>query len=248
MYLRTHFGLIFLLIVSSAYAQADWLGSGELGAVSSRGNSDTDTLNAKLDIANETDVWKHALYAGGLYGSNDIGTTAQRWDARWQTDYRITDPLFWFGAARYERDHFGSFAYQESLSTGLGYKFIDNEITKLSAQVGAGIKRSEEQTLVKNDADEVIDRIEGESATRALFSVGVDFAHALTDTTKILNKLLIESTSSNTFIQNDLALQVSINSSLALSVGYGIRQNSSPPPDSERMDTVTTLNLVYKIQ
>jgi putative salt-induced outer membrane protein len=239
---------IAALSLMCASAHADWQGSGELGILSSRGNTETDTANAKLDIANQLEQWKHGVYATALYGADETGTTAQRWETRWQSDYRITDPLYWFGGARYERDKFGSFSYQESLSTGLGYKFIDSEATRLSAQFGVGAKRSQEQTLVRNAADEVIDRIQGEEATRAMLGLGVNFEHALTSSTKLINKLLVETASYNTFVQNDLSLHVAINNSLALSVGYGIRQNSSPPPDSERLDTITTLNLVYSIK
>jgi putative salt-induced outer membrane protein YdiY len=34
---------------------------------------------------------------------------------------------------------------------------------------------------------------------------------------------------------------------LALSVGFGVRYNSNPPPLSEDTDTLTTVNLVYNI-
>lgn len=235
------------LMLSGAHAHADWSGSAEAGGVSARGNTNTNTANAKLDLTDQLEFWKHNFAGAGLYGSNSTATTAKRWDARWQSDYRITDPLYWFGGLRYERDYFGSFSYQASATTGLGYKFIDNDRTKLSAQAGTGIKRSREQTLVENEDDEVVDRIQGDVAERVLFSFGSSFEHALTDTTKVLNKLLVESASDNTFIQNDLALQVAINSSLSLSAGYGIRENTSPPPGSVRTDQITTLNLVYKL-
>ena len=39
--------------------------------------------------------------------------------------------MFWFGAVHGEQDKFSGFAYQASLTTGVGYKFIDNESTKL---------------------------------------------------------------------------------------------------------------------
>lgn len=236
-----------LLALTATPANAEWQGSGEAGFVSARGNTNTDTANGKVDIANELEQWKHALYLAGLYGSTDSISSANRWETRWQSDYKITEPLFWFGGLRYERDHFGAFSYQESATTGAGYKFIDNDITKLSAQLGFGIKKSEEQTLITDEAERVIERVEGETATRGLATFGVNLDHALTPTTKIINKLLVEAASDNTLVQNDLALQVAINDSFSLSVGYGVRQNTSPPPGAERTDTMTTVNLVYKL-
>jgi putative salt-induced outer membrane protein len=238
--------IVGTLISSSAHAQ--WRGAGEIGAVSARGNSHSDNANAKLDISDQIEDWKHAFYLAGLYGSNDSVTSANRWEARWQADYSITQRLFWFGGLRYERDRFGAFSYQESAATGAGYKFFDDDITKFSTQLGVGAKRSREQTIVKDDIGNVTDRIYGDTALRGLITAGANFEHKLTDTTKIVDKLSVEAASDNTFIQNDLALQVAINAKFSLSVGYGVRENTSPPPDSERIDTITTLNLVYKIE
>jgi putative salt-induced outer membrane protein len=75
-----------------------------------------------------------------------------------------------------------------------------------------------------------------------------NYEHALTENTKITNKLLAESGSNNTAVQNDLALQVSMTKALALAVGYGVRYNSDPPPLAESTDTLMTVNLVYNIQ
>lgn len=251
--LRTHFPVrnsiaLTWLALATTTAHAQWKGTGEAGLVSARGNTYTDTANGKLDIANELEQWKHALYLAGLYGSTDAISSANRWESRWQSDYKITEPLYWFGGLRYERDHFGAFSYQESATTGAGYKFIDNDTTKFNAQLGFGIKKSQEQTLITDDADRVIERVEGDTATRALTTLGANLEHALTPTTKIVDRLLIEAASDNTLLQNDLALQVAINDSFSLSVGYGVRQNTSPPPGAERTDTVTTLNLVYNLK
>ncbi len=75
-------------------------------------------------------------------------------------------------------------------------------------------------------------------------TAGLDFSHQLTATTSITNKLSVESGSDNTLLHNDLALQVKISDRLALSAGYGIQNNSSPPPGLKKLDTVETLNLV----
>lgn len=241
--------LLALGLSCASVTHAAWTGSGEVGAVAARGNTDSNSANAKVDIANEIDRWKHSLLFNELYGSSNDIATNNRWEVRWQTDYKLTEPLFWFGGLRYERDHFGAYAYQQSATTGLGYKLIDNDATKLTVQAGVGIKKSRPQTLVKadDDSDRVLYRIWGDDETRGDVVGGAKFEHALTGNTKILDTLLVEATSDNTFLQNDLALQVSMTDRFALSVGYGIRQNSSPPPDTDRLDTITTLSLVYKL-
>jgi putative salt-induced outer membrane protein len=79
-------------------------------------------------------------------------------------------------------------------------------------------------------------------------TLGSNYEHSFTETTKVTNKLLAEFGADNSAISNDLALQVSMTDSLALAVGFGIRYNSDPPPLSESTDTLTTVNLVYNIK
>lgn len=238
-----------LCVLSTNYALADWAGSGQLGIVQAHGNSNSTSANAKIDAADELEMWKHTFGFNALYSENDQITSGNRWDTAWQSDYKLTEKSFWFGGLRYEDDKYGSFSYQAAATTGLGYKFYDTDITKLSVQVGGGYKRSLPQTLVKDpNSGEVIDRIDGEVSGRGVVTSTVNFEHVLTPNTKVLNKFLVEAASDNTFMQNNLALQVSMSNRLALSVGYELRENTSPPSDQHRLDTLTTLNLVYKYQ
>jgi putative salt-induced outer membrane protein len=235
-------------ILLSPLAHADWTGKGEAGLLISRGNTVSTSANAKLDIAKESGDWKNAAFLGFLYGKNAAFTTAQRVEAKWQTNYKINDRSFWFGALHGEQDKFSGFAYQASLTTGYGYKIIDNEATKLTGTVGAGYRRLRPETLTKSSAGEVLSRVKGDAVGDAIGVAGLDFSHALTKNTKITNKLLIESGSKNTSVANDLALTVSMSDALALSVGYGVRYNTDPPAGAKKSDQLTTINLVYSIK
>ena len=64
-------------------------------------------------------------------------------------------------------------------------------------------------------------------------------------TTKLTDKLLVQTGGQNTAVANDLALTVNITHTLALSLGYGVRYNSNPPTGSKTTDQLTTVNLVY---
>lgn len=241
--------LATLCALCSTHTFADWSGAGQLGFVNARGNTDSTSANAKIDAANELEMWKHTFGFNALYSENDEVKSGERWDTMWQSDYKLTEKSFWFGGLRYADDKYGAFSYEATVTTGFGYKFYDTETTKLSAQIGGGYKRSKPQTLVEDpESGEVIDRIDGEASNRGIVTGGINFEHALTPNTKLLDKFLVEAASDNTFLQNIFALQVSMTDRLALSVGYELRQNTSPPPDQERLDSLTTLNLVYKIQ
>jgi putative salt-induced outer membrane protein len=224
--------LALLALGTSLPAEAQWKGKGEVGIVFARGNSDTDTANVKLDTSREVDRWKHAFGVAALRAANDGVKTAQRYGANWQSDYKLTERSFWFGGLRYEQDEFNGFDYQASLSTGYGYKFIDNERTKFSGQAGVGYRRS--KLLPAGDID-----------SGAIFRGDLKFEHALTDTTKIIDTFVVEAGSDNTFVANDLALQVKMSDKFALSVGLGVRHNTDPPLGLKKTDTLSTVNLVY---
>jgi len=233
---------------TSQTALADWSGKAEAGYVMARGNTDTDSANGKFEIANQLESWKHAFAAAALYGKNGEVKSAERWEARWQTDYELSARMFVFGALRYEQDHFSGFDYQGSASAGLGYKFIDTEAVKLVGTLGAGYRKLRPEELIKDDAGNVIERIRGEDADGVVGNAGLQYEHQLTASTKLIDKLLIESGSDNTFAQNDLSIQVSMTEVLALAVGYSVRHNSEPPAGLEKTDRLTTINLVYNIK
>jgi putative salt-induced outer membrane protein len=228
-------------------AQAQWTGKAELGFLNSTGNAESTSANAKLDLKREAEKWINTVYFGALYGNNGEFTNAERFEARYQLDYKINDKLSWFGALRGEKDYFSGFVYQATVSTGVAYKFIDTPVTKLAFSVGAGYRRLQEEVLIKSDAGEVLARIEGEENSEPVGTVGSTFEHNFTENTKITNKFLAEAGSDNTAIQDDLALQVSMSKKLALAVGYGVRYNTDPPPLAESTDTLMTVNLVYNI-
>jgi putative salt-induced outer membrane protein len=226
--------MLVLLASAATAAEAQWKGKGEVGVVLARGNSETETANVKLDLATELDRWKHGFGIAALRASNDGLLTAERYGAFWQSDFEISERSFWFGGLRYEQDEFSGFDYQASASTGLGYEFVDTDTTKLSGQIGAGYRRSRNSLTGATDGD-------------AIATGQLAYEQQLTPSTKLVDKLVVEAGSTNTFVSNELALQVSMTQRLALSLGVGVRYNSDPPAGRESTDTLTTVNLAVAL-
>lgn len=247
--LRSVIGALLIgvpIITSADELPQGFSGKGQAGYVMSRGNSDTDAANAKIDLFLLTPQWKHAFTLEGLFGRSAQVTSAERWDLRLQSDYTINTKLFAFGALAYQDDRFSGFQYQASASGGLGYKFLDLDKTKLSAQLGVGYRVLRPEILLRDDASgAVIGRIPLDRESEAVGTAGVDFMHQFNTSTKLTNKLIVESGSSNTSIKNDLALEVKMSKKLALAAGYSILHNTKPADDVKRTDTTTTLNVVY---
>jgi len=222
-----------------------WMGKGQFGFLDSHGNSDAESINGKLDLLRYDGAWKNELNVTGLYGKSAGIVSAERWEVQEQTNYTFSGNLFAFGGLRYEHDLFDGFQYQASLTAGLGYKVLDSVSDKLTAQAGAGYSRLRPETIDKDADGAVISRTPLDAQSEAIGTVSVDYAHTFNKSTVLSNKLLVESGTLNTLINDNIALTVKMSEKLALSVGYGIMDNTKPTPPTKKIDTVATVNLVF---
>jgi putative salt-induced outer membrane protein len=221
------------LCVTSGTALAQWTGKAEIGASFASGNSENESANAAAEVKYARDKWGHTLGFAGNYGS-DSGArrpSAGNCAASPTTSSRTARTGSAPAATRTTAS--APTTFQASLATGLGYKLIDEERTKLWVQGGPGYRYAEFRET-------------GESEDGLIFRGDLGFEHQLTDTTKIVDRFLIETGSDNTYIQNDLGLEVTINGALGLRVGYQIRHNTDVTPGLEKTDTLTTLGLIYE--
>jgi putative salt-induced outer membrane protein len=159
-------------------------------------------------------------------------TSADRWELRGETNYKLAERAYVFGTLRYEDDAFTDYAYQATAAVGYGYHFIATEVTKLEGQIGVGGRQSELFLTGAKQED-------------AILRGAVNFQHRLTPTTLVYDKFLVESGTDNTFLQNQLGLEVKINETFALALDYAVRHNTDVLPGTDETDQVLTANLVY---
>lgn len=207
-------------------------GEGGLGMVVNRGNTDSENLNSKLRLAYQVSRWKHQFTIEARKSTEDKVTTGERYLFTAKTDYNFSERAYGFGAFRYDDDRFSGFAYQSSLTTGIGRHFIDSDKTKLDLEIGAGHKESKLETGMMVDK-ETIGRL------------GEHYETQLTDTTRVIQDLLMEGNADQTTTELNTALNVAMNSHLALQLSFGIKRTSNPPPGLEDTDSVSAINLVY---
>jgi len=234
--------------INADAASEQWSGKGELGLALARGNTTSDTFNAKADMTKIVDPWKHTVGFSVVRSSArdpDTGTdktTGNRYEFHGQSDYKLNSRSYVFGGARYENDDFAPFQYQAIVDGGYGYKFIDSDTTKLATEAGVGYRRQKEQdTALKS----------GAQTGDAIFRGKVGYEQKLTANTKVYDAFLMETGSHNTFLQNEVGVQVSMTDKLALSVAHVIRHNSDVPatvPPAQpikKTDQLLTVNLVF---
>jgi putative salt-induced outer membrane protein len=224
--------LVLAAFVLPLTASADWTGSGELGLVFARGNSDTETINAKLGLTYTRDRWSNESEFSYLRSENDGSLDASRFLASNITRYQMNERSYLTGSARYDQDKFSSFDYQASAAVGYGYRILTGETHVLNVEAGPGVRFTEE-------------RDSGESQTDFIGRGALDYLWTISETAKLENHFLVETGASNTFMENDLSLTVAINGGLSLKTGVAVRHNTDVAPGRDNTDVLSTVNLVY---
>lgn len=220
-------------ILGATPAEPDkpWSVSAELGGVITRGNSDTDSVNGKLQVGYERAPWRHRLNLEALGASDDDKTTAERYLAAYKADYRFDERNYMFGALRAERDRFSGFEYQVSESVGYGRRIILTEAHQLDGELGPGARQSE--------------RDDGQRENELIARLAGVYRWKLSPTSEFGEDLIVQAGESNTQTESVTALKLKINSRLAMKLSYTVKHNSDPPPEAEETDTTTAINLVF---
>ncbi|GMU44661.1 MAG: DUF481 domain-containing protein [Xanthomonadales bacterium PRO6] len=236
--MRNTLFLMLLAASGAAVAEDGWKGAGELGLALTRGNSETESLNAKLGLSFEDAAWKHDIGAsvlrqkGELAGTDELQLTANRYELSGSSARKLSERSYLIGSLRHENDDFAPFEHQTIASLGAGWYAIKSENTEWLFEGGPGYRRFKEVAT-------------GESDGEAIFRGRMAFKHAFNEQTSIENTLLVETGPDNTFAQNDSSLAVKMNSRLALKAGLQFRHNTDVAPGLERTDSLFTTNLVY---
>ncbi len=224
-------------------------GGGELGFAAASGNSNTESLNGRLDLTYaDGGAWRHSASLFGLHSRSeyartqddgsvvrDTRTTANRYTVNANSAYLMDDRGTLNTAVRHEEDDFGTYSRQQSVSLSYGNRIVERERGHLDLQVGPGYRRA-------------YDTLEERNETSLIGRGLIDMRYSLSENTELVNKLLLESGRYNTFAQNDLGVTVTMNSHLALKAGWQARHNSDIAPEKKRTDTLTTMNVVYRFK
>jgi putative salt-induced outer membrane protein len=233
-------GGLFLL-AGTVFAQDDaeeevklgWSGVGELGYVKTTGNTDSSALNGRLEFIRQTEKWRYRFLGTVLSTSEDGTKDNERYTAEAQADRKLGAKGYVFGVYRYDADKFGSYDPSQTFTVGYGRELMKSEKHVLKGEIGAGYRKLDE-------------RLTGNTESDAIIRFLLDDAWQIFATTAWTNRLLVETGSNNTFTQWNTGLTVSMTDKFAIKLGYELRNNSKiPPGDTEKTDTITSVNLVY---
>ena len=210
-----------LLVSASAFAQDDaeeerelgWQGEGEFGLVNTTGNTEKFTMNLRMNFILTQARWRHRFTGTVLFSSEDSIQDNERYTAELQSDRKLNEKSWLFGAFRWDADKFGSYDPQVSLTAGYGYQLMKSEKHELRGEIGAGWK-----SLTETES--------GDESSEAIARFLLDDTWQVFKSTVWTNRLLVETGSSNTFSQFDTNLAVSMTDKFAIKLGFKCRIKS----------------------
>lgn len=210
-----------------------WVGEGELGLVSTSGNTENSSFIGKVDLGRVTGRWIHTL-VGDMYQADTDGVdTADRFSIGYKPKRLITDRTYAFGLLNYDEDGFANIDERTREVIGVGHYFINNETTLLLGEVGAGARQT---AFIDGSTDDDGGILFLYGKYKQNINANVDFIQTLS----------VDAGSDNTFAEAVTGLQVGMSDSVALKLSYTIRRNSDIVGlRGKKKDSVAGVTLVY---
>ena len=227
--------------IRSAGLFDNWTGKGELGGFRATGNSSNSGVTAGLSLQRNGIDWTHKINVRADYQRNNGVTSREQYFAAYETNYNVSDRLFVYGLAQYERDRFQGFSARYAVSGGLGYQIIDEPSIQLSAKAGPAYR--------------VTEFVDGTSESRLAALLGIDFDWTITDRLKLTHDTnavaetggtataIIDS--SNTSINLVTGLNAKVSDRVSARLSYAIEYDSNPPLGAVQTDTLSRITLIY---
>lgn len=209
----------------------NWSGKGELGAFRSTGNASNTGITAGLSLVREGIDWRHKLSGRADYQETEGVVTREQFLAAYEPNWKISDRLYAYGLAQYERDRFQGFSARYSVSGGLGYDVLTGEEMTLSVKAGPAWRRTE--------------FVGGGSRSDLAGLAALDFDWQLLDTvTFTQDASAFVQSGSSTFI-SDSGLVAKVAGDLSLRLSYTVEHDTDPPAGAVKTDTLSRVTIIY---
>jgi len=204
----------------------------ELGLTSTRGNTETQNINAKATVISESDSWKNTGKLEVLNNSDHNTTTAERYYVSAKAAHKIDESSYEFGLLTYDADRFSGYDYRAAASLGYGYTLIKTSVQSLDVEAGAGARKSK-----VTDTGAVQDEFFLRGA--AIFS------WKLSDNATFGEEFSVEPGEDSTITRSVTSLKSTVIGNLATKITYTIEKTTDVPPGVKETEMEFAVNLVY---
>jgi putative salt-induced outer membrane protein len=191
----------------------------------------------------------------GNYGKSappdgEMETTTENFQGRVRYDRYVIDDASVFLLVTGRHDRFQGLAFRLNLDPGFKYLFVNRPKTQLWAEAGYDFQydtRTSEARDVLDDMGMVIERLDKHETDHSA-RLFLGFKHAFNDATALSNGIeyLQSFVHTDQYRFNyDVLFTAKVWGDLALGVGFNARYDNQPLPNKEKLDTTSTLSLVY---
>lgn len=217
----------------------DWEGEGEVGVLITTGNTDETNINGRLGLKHEVAEWRNKGDFRSTYSETDDTTTAEKYRAELQSDYKFEGSHYLFVRGAYEDDRFSGYDFRSSLTTGYGNRVWERgERSFLDLSIGGGYrfnKLEEPNDDGEREEDETIARLAGQ------------FDYALSESALFSQELSTEIglSDNNTISESETSVKAAVVGNLSMKVAYLVQHVSDAPEGTEDTDTQFSVALLY---
>lgn len=218
---------------------AKFEGETELGVLVTTGNSEETSINSRLSGKHEQELWRNTASFSSAYSEAEDQTTAEKYRADAESDYKFTEQQYWFLRGSYDDDRFSGYEYQSSVTTGYGNRVWNaGDQSFLDLSVGAGYRYNRLDV-----PDEDGERDENEAIGR----LAAQFDYALSESSLFRQKLSTEVgvDDNESISESETSIQASLAGNLSMKAAYRVKHVSDAPAGSENTDTQTSITLLY---
>ncbi|KZX61674.1 hypothetical protein A3712_22545 [Vibrio sp. HI00D65] len=213
----------------------------EFGYQSHTGNSDSRSLNARLNGEytagrhRTSGEWKYYnLYKDGEEDKRQSTYTAQ-------SDYKLSPKTYLYGSFKGVDSRYSAYFKDYTVSSGLGYQFSNTEEFVLEVEVGPGF-RYQEPNLDEIDDD---DLIFPEVVEEAIFRSNVKTSWQVLPNLQLKADITLVSGHSNLNFDTDLEVINNITDNIALKIAHSRQYHDKVPEGLSQEDSVMSISLLF---
>lgn len=208
-----------------------WQGDAELGYSLKEGNTESNSLRAKLDTHYTRNLWRYNFVLQANSESSNNTTTEEEYRASTQANRDLNNTNYLLARSAYDKRRFSGFDYELSVSFGYGYRAFTSTKRTLDLELAPGYRK---QALENGKNEEGV-----------ILRAALNYQSKFTETATFSQILSVEAGEQSTESLSETALKTAINESLSLKLAYLVEYHDEVPAGTRHADQETSISIAY---
>ena len=223
----------------------------DLGAIATSGNTETTSMQFKVDAKQNLEKWANQYIFSSLFKEDEVKQdddttetekTAEKYFGSAKFAYLLgIEKAYLFGIGSYTDDKFGAYRTYSTVAFGYGNWLYSSPTLNWFVEAGPGYFEGEK--VILSDDETIPDSITDESGAMLRLATALEWQ--ITNTAVFKQVVSVEAGSDNTRTVSETSLASSISERLKMKVGFDVSNDTEVAPGKEKTDTTTYVNLVY---